>query len=133
MHGLNNNKYQNLKILIAEDDELSYLYIKIILKSITKNFVRVKTGKEVLNLLEKEAADILLLDVNLPDVSGLEIAKVVFEKYPDLGIILNSAFSLEEEREDAMKKSNFQYLSKPLQKEKMVAAIEKVLNSVKHN
>ncbi len=132
MHGLN-NKYQNLKILIAEDDELSYLYIKIILKSITKNFVRVKTGKEVLHLLESEPTDILLLDVNLPDVSGLEIAKVVFEKYPDLGIILNSAFSLEEEREDAMRKNNFQYLSKPLQKEKMVAAIEKVLNSVKHN
>jgi len=129
----NNNKYQDLKILIAEDDELSYLYIKIILKSIANNFTRVKTGMEVLQLLESEPVDILLLDVNLPDVSGLEVAKVLFEKYPSLGIILNSAFSLEDEREDALKKSNFQYLSKPLQKEKMLDAFEKVLNSVDHN
>jgi CheY-like chemotaxis protein len=127
------SNYQNLRILIAEDDELSYLYIKIILKSITDNFIRVKTGEEVLQCLESEPIDILLLDVNLPDVSGLEVAKVLFEKYPSLGIILNSAFSLEDEREDAMKKSNFQYLNKPLQKEKMLAAIEKVLNSVAHN
>ncbi len=127
------NKYQDLKILIAEDDELSYLYIKIILKSITKNFVRVKTGEEVLKRLESEPVDILLLDVNLPDVSGLEVARILFEKYPSLGIILNSAFSLEDEREEAMKKSNFQYLNKPLQKEKMLEAIEKVLNSVAHN
>ncbi|RLD87554.1 MAG: hypothetical protein DRJ09_10070 [Bacteroidetes bacterium] len=128
-----NNKYQNLRILIAEDDELSYLYIKIILKSITKNFVRVKTGEEVLRHLESEPADILLLDVNLPDVSGLEVVNVIFEKYPSLGIILNSAFSLEDEREDAMKRSNFHYLSKPLKKEKMLDAIEKILNSVVHN
>jgi len=128
-----NNKYKDLRILIAEDDELSYLYIKIILKSLTKNFVRVKTGEELLHHLEMEPADILLLDVNLPDVSGLEIARILFKKYPTLGIILNSAFSLEDEREDALKGGNFCYLNKPLKKEKMMEAIEKVLISVAHN
>ena len=127
------NKYKDLRILIAEDDELSYLYTKIILKSITKNFARVKTGEEVFQYLETEPVDILLLDVNLPDVSGLEVAKVLFEKYPTLGIILNSAFLLKDECENVMKSSNFQYLSKPLEKKKMLEAIEKILISVDNN
>ncbi len=127
-----NNKYKDLRILIAEDDELSYLYIKIILKSLTKNFVRVKSGEELMRHLKTEPADILLLDVNLPDASGLDLAQILFEKYPNLGIILNSAFSLEDEREDVMKRSNFYYMSKPLKKEKMLDAFEKVLNSVAH-
>jgi len=127
------NKYQNLKILIVEDDELSFLYIKIILKSITKNFVRVKTGEEAIHYLELHPVDVLLLDVNLPDVSGLEIAGVVFEKYPHLGIILNSAFSLEDDREDVMQNNNFQYLSKPLQKEKMLVALDKIFGTVEHS
>lgn len=128
-----NNKYNNLTLLVAEDDELSYLYLKIILKSITKYFTRVKSGKEVLDYLESSTVDIVLLDVNLLDGSGLEIAKVIFEKHPKVGIILNSAFSLEDEWQYAMKKYNFHYLSKPLEKEKMLFAIEKVLCSVDRN
>ena len=119
--------YNELSILVTEDDDLSFLYIKIILKNISKNILRAKTGNETLKLVSNHKFDILLLDVNLPDISGIEVANSIHKTHPELGIIMNSAFSLEEDREDAMKKTNFEYLTKPLEKNKIIAAIEKVL------
>ena len=128
-----NNKipinYNELSILVTEDDELSFLYINIILKTIFKHIVRAKTGQEALKLIENNSFDILLLDVNLPDISGIEVARSIHKTHPNIGIIMNSAFSLEEDREDAMKKANFEYLTKPLKKNNIIAAIEKVIKT----
>ena len=115
-----------LSILVAEDDELSYLYLNIILKSFSQKIDRAKDGIEALEFLSSNQYDVALLDVNLPKLSGLEIANLIHEKYPATGIIMNSAFSLEKEREEAMEKSDFEYLSKPLLKENLISAIEKV-------
>lgn len=135
MHTNKNNpiNYDELSILVTEDDELSFLYINIILKTISKHIVRAKTGQEAIELIEKNNFDILLLDVNLPDISGVEVANNIHKTHPELGIILNSAFSLEEDRKDAMKKANFEYLTKPLKKNKILAAIEKVLQPEANN
>lgn len=125
--------YDELSILVTEDDELSFLYINIILKTIFKHIVRAKTGQETLQLIKNKHFDILLLDVNLPDISGIEVARSIHKTHPELGIIMNSAFSLEEDREDAMKKANFEYLTKPLKKNNIIAAIEKVLKTQANN
>ena len=91
---MNTNKniqvnYDELSILVTEDDELSFLYINIILKTIFKHIVRAKTGQETLQLIKNKHFDILLLDVNLPDISGIEVARSIHKTHPELGIIMN--------------------------------------------
>jgi CheY-like chemotaxis protein len=121
-------KGKNLSILIAEDDELSFLYLNIILKKFAKDIIRAKDGEEAIELVKAQKFDIILLDVNLPKISGLEVASEIHKKFPEMGIIMNSAFSPEDEREYTLDKGNFEYLDKPLKKEKVIDAIDKVLH-----
>ena len=122
-------KSKNLSILVVEDDELSFLYINIILSKFCDNITRAKDGKSALDLVASKKFDVVLLDVNLPVMSGIEVANRIHQMYPKLGIILNSAFSSEGEEKYPLNKDNFVYLVKPLIREKVIKAIEKVLSS----
>jgi two-component SAPR family response regulator len=120
---------KKLSILVVEDDELSFLYLNIILNKISDNVTRAKDGKEALEIVTSKKFDVVLLDINLPVMSGIDVANKIHEMYPKLGIILNSAFSSEGENEYPSDKDNFVYLVKPLIREKVIKAIEKVLSS----
>ena len=132
MEATSNNR-NHLNILIAEDDEMSFLYLSIILKSISGNIVHAKNGKEAIDKISLLKFDIALLDINLPGLSGIEVAKSFRKDFPQLGIIINSSEYPDETRLKQLKKMNIEYFIKPISHDKIHAAIEKVLNRSKEN
>ena len=87
-----------VKIMIADDQQLIRESLKIILDS-DPNFEVVKvvgSGQEVLDTVETESIDIILMDVRMPSMSGVECTRLVKKKYPNIKVIILTTFDDDE-------------------------------------
>lgn len=115
-----------LKILIADDDAISR---KLILKSVKefgKEIVEAKTGREaVQKFKENPDVDLILMDVQMPDMNGYEATKAIREINPDVIIITQSAFGLTGDREKALLAGSNDYITKPIDKNELLILLNK--------
>jgi len=121
------NKY---KILIAEDEEVNYLYMEAILQKAPFKFVltHAKNGLEAVEFCQKNNNyDILLLDMKMPILSGFEAAKLIREFDTNLTIIAQTAYSSEEEKNMAFNVGCNEFITKPIDKNLLFSILEKYL------
>lgn len=119
-----------VRILIADDQQLIRESLKIILDS-DSDFKVVKvvgSGQEVLDTLEKEEIDIILMDVRMPTMNGVECTRKVKEKYPNVKVIILTTFDDDEYIYDALKYGASGYLLKGCSLEELSVAIHNVLS-----
>ena len=67
----------NPRILIAEDVESNYLYLSAVLSKIKAKIYWAKNGKEAVDIFKKEAVDLILMDLQMPEMNGYEATKVI--------------------------------------------------------
>jgi len=84
------------------------------------------SGKALLEGLEKEQPDLLLLDIQLPDKSGNELARIITKKYPEIRILILTSMDNLFHLKDMMRSGCSGYLLKTADKETLVTAIEEV-------
>ena len=102
------------KLLII-DDEANLLYsLQAGLESEDLAVVTAKTGKRGLVMIPKELPDAVIVDVRLPDLSGLEVFDRIKEMAPRIPVIVITAFTTTETAIEAMKRGAFEYLLKPV-------------------
>ena len=119
-----------VRIMIADDQQLIRESLKIILDS-DPEFEVVKvvgSGQEVLDTLDKESVDIILMDVRMPNMSGVECTRIVKGKYPDVKVIILTTFDDDEYIYDALKYGASGYLLKGCSLEELREAIHNVLS-----
>ncbi|HLN52155.1 MAG TPA: PAS domain S-box protein [Lentimicrobium sp.] len=117
---------QDLNILIAEDDEISYIYLSRILKKYKVNLIRVYNGIEAFQECEKNAEiSLVLMDIKMPIMDGYEATRSILTVRPELPIIALTAFALSDDKEKAIECGCVDYLSKPVKKEVLLEAISK--------
>jgi signal transduction histidine kinase/CheY-like chemotaxis protein len=120
----------NVTILVAEDDELNFLYIKEILKGTEANILRAINGKEAVEICQtNNLIDILLIDIKMPVMNGYEAIKQIREFRPSLPIIAQTAFALSNEMLKAFNAGSNDYISKPFKKDQLLALISKYLSA----
>lgn len=130
----NNNIKEKLKytILIAEDEEMNYLFLEILVSKIFNqncNILHVIDGVEAVKLCkEKAAIDLILMDINMPKMNGLEATKKIREFSPNLPIIAQTAYSSIEDKEKAVSAGCNGFISKPINKEELKTIIDHHLN-----
>jgi len=88
---------EELLILIVEDDKQIRNFINFSLKSQNYECIEVSTGKEAMNLIETQNISMILLDLGLPDMDGIDIIKEV-RKFSDIPIIVVSSRDQDSER-----------------------------------
>ena len=118
-----------VKIMIADDQQLIRESLKIILNS-DPSFEVVKvvgSGQEVVDALETESIDIILMDVRMPSMSGVECTRLVKKKYPNIKVIILTTFDDDEYIYDALKYGASGYLLKGCSLEELSSAIHNVL------
>ena len=119
-----------VKIMIADDQQLIRESLKIILDS-DPNFEVVKvvgSGQEVLDTLERESVDIILMDVRMPNMSGVDCTRLVKKKYPNIKVIILTTFDDDEYIYDALKYGASGYLLKGCSLDELSLAIHNVLS-----
>ena len=112
------------KILIAEDNDSNYILMTYILKKYYQ-FERAKNGQEAVEMAEKGGYDIVLMDIKMPIMDGLEATKAIKEKFPDLPIIALTANAFDSDRQLALEAGCNDFLSKPVSSDLCLQTIKK--------
>ena len=114
-------------ILIAEDNDSNYLLMTYILKK-SYQFLRAKNGQEAVDMVEKGNIDLVLMDMRMPVMDGIEATTKIKEKHPDLPIMAVTANAFESDRVMALEAGCDDFLAKPVNSVKCLEAIERLLN-----
>jgi len=121
-----------LKVLIAEDDETSKKLVYTFVKEFSKEILEARTGNEVIDLLhDNPGIDLILMDIQMPDLNGYEATRKIRQINKDVIIIAQTAFAQAGDRDKSLDAGCNDYISKPISKDKLMALIHKHFNS--HN
>lgn len=116
-------------ILVAEDDNINFLLIENILKIYNFKIIRAKDGVEAVEFCKtNQEIDLVLMDIKMPNLDGYEAFIEIRKFNPTIPIIAQTSYSFEEEL-DKIKKLGFDnFISKPIQKQKLLELIKFYLN-----
>ncbi|WP_432671208.1 PAS domain-containing protein [Flavobacterium sp. SM2513] len=125
-HALASAFTSKLKILIADDDAISR---KLIVKSVAdigNEIIQAKSGREAVEkFMEHRDVDLILMDVQMPDMNGYEATMEIRKTDPNVIIITQSAFGLTGDREKAIEAGSNDYITKPIDKSELMLLINK--------
>jgi len=120
------NQIKDLKILIAEDDETSDLFISSIFKTNKQNVLHAKTGSETIELCRNNPdLDLILMDIRMPEMDGYEATRQIRQFNKNVIIIAQTAYGLSGDREKAIEAGCNEYISKPINKDELLLLIQK--------
>jgi len=119
-------QFKKLIVLIAEDDEYSELFLELVVKKISKKIIKAKTGFEAVEACRKHTdIDLVLMDVQMPLMDGYEATRQIRQINKDVVIIAQTAYGLSRDKEKALMAGCNDYISKPIQREKLVTVLQK--------
>lgn len=121
------------QILIVEDDELLNKMLVYNLQSESYGIVSVETVKEAMEVLKSQPFDLVLLDINLPDGNGYEIAKTIRDKYSDTIVIFLTANDRESDEIRGYELGAVDYITKPFSIHSLQRKVENVLRMMRHH
>ena len=115
-------------ILVAEDDDINYLIVEKILKADAYNLIRAENGREAVDICNSNSKiDLVLLDLKMPVMDGLEAMSLIRGVRPALPFIALSAYAFDTDRKNAIEKGCVDYISKPFSKNELLAVLRKHL------
>jgi len=121
---------KKLKILIAEDDKMAEKYLENVLKNISKEILFAKNGIEAIDAFSQNPdIDLVLMDIQMPEMSGYEATRKIREFNKDVIIIAETAYAISGDREKALEAGCNDYISKPIKKNRLMEMIEKYLGT----
>ena len=82
-------------------------------------------GEQALELVDKEVPDVMVLDLKMPGIDGLEVLRRVRKTYPDVQVIMLTGHGSEKDEKEARRLGAFEYLQKPTEMDKLVETIKK--------
>jgi DNA-binding NtrC family response regulator len=116
-----------MRILIVDDEEVLRDVLDAVLRREGFDIVTASSGEEALNVLDTEEIDLVVLDVMLPGISGIDTMRAIRISNPLLPVIIITAFSSIDGAIDAMKQGAFHYIPKPFKNEEVVLTVNKAL------
>jgi PAS domain S-box-containing protein len=110
-----NYKWKNKRIMVVEDDISSLTFMKVLFKLTQADLVFVKKGQEAIDLFMNDRNfDLILMDVQLPDINGLEVTKMIKSINRDIPVIAQTAYAMQGDEVKCLKSGCDDYISKPI-------------------
>lgn len=111
-------------ILVAEDEDSNFELVKIVLAK-RYRLVRAKNGIEAVTLSEEEHPDLILMDIRMPDMNGLDATRIIKEVNHDVPIVALSAYAFDENVREAKNAGCDDFLAKPFRVEDLIEMVHK--------
>jgi two-component system cell cycle response regulator DivK len=117
------------KVLVVEDNELNMKLFNDLLEAHGIDTIQTRTGKDVLELARDNNPDLILMDIQLPEVSGLDVTKWLKEddELKDIPVIAVTAFAMKGDEEKIREGGCEDYISKPISVTQFMDVINKYL------
>lgn len=115
------------KILVVDDEESIREFFEIMLKREGYQVLTSSNGKEALDLLKKSQVDLVITDIQMPEMSGMEFLSSIRDTDPDLVVIMITAFGSTETAVEAMKLGAYDYIQKPFKIDEVKIIIRQAL------
>ena len=113
-------------ILIAEDEDSNYELIKIVLQK-RYRLIRAVNGIEAVTTCDDEHPDLVLMDIRMPEMNGLDATRIIKEVNHDMPVIALSAYAFEENIREAMDAGCDDFLAKPFRVEDLLDIVNKYI------
>jgi DNA-binding NtrC family response regulator len=121
------NTISGAPILVADDDPDIRDILRDALNSLGCRVSTASTGQECLDRLEKEGPELVFLDIEMPDKTGLEVLKEIRRRGIDVTVIMVTAYGTIERAVQAMKEGAFEFITKPFDLDHIAIVVEKAL------
>jgi len=116
-----------MNILIVDDEEVLQDVLTSLVRREGWSPISARSGEEALHLLESEEVELVLLDLMLPGMSGMEVLKQIRRTNPDQVVVIITAYSSIEGAIEAMREGAFHYIAKPFKNEEVLHTIREGL------
>ncbi len=115
-------------ILVAEDEDSNYELVRIVLHKRYK-LIRARNGIEAVTLNEEEKPDMILMDIRMPEMNGLDATRIIKEVRSDVPVVALSAYAFEENIRDAKLAGCDEFMAKPFKVEDLIEMVKRYLDA----
>ncbi len=120
--------FSNCTIMIAEDTPYNYEYLHSILQKTGANVIWAKDGIDVLKLYKNSQVDLILMDIQLPEINGYEATAQIRQSNQSIPIIAQTAYAMSEDRQKCLDSGCNDVLVKPIRMDDVLSTVAKYLN-----
>jgi two-component system, NtrC family, response regulator PilR len=114
-------------ILIVDDEQSYRQLLSLVFQENGNNIRTAMNGRQALEMLKAEPADVIISDVKMPDMDGIQMLRAVRETQPDLGVILMTAYASVDTAREAFKLGADDFIQKPFDVEELKLIVKKTL------
>jgi DNA-binding NtrC family response regulator len=101
-------------ILIVDDEEVVRLSLLRSLLGANCNAQVAESGNEALRVMEQHPFDVILLDLRMPDLDGMDVLKIIKDRWPDSEVVIITGYPSIESAKEAVRLGAYDYLTKPV-------------------
>ena len=109
-------------VLVAEDEESNYELVRIVLQK-RYNLLHARNGIEAVTMNEEDHPDLILMDIRMPEMNGLDATRIIKEVNHETPVIALSAYAFEENIREAKAAGCDDFLAKPFRVEDLIETI----------
>lgn len=118
----------NMKILVIDDEAIVRVSCERVLKPAGYEVIVTPKGTEAIELMKKEKYDLVLTDLKMPDMDGLDVLKHIKANWPDVIVIVITGYGTISTAVQAIKLGAYEYIEKPFTPEDILNAVNKALS-----
>lgn len=120
-----------IRVLIVDDSDFSRNSIKQMLEDTPFQVIgEAASAKDAINILKDRKAHIAIVDIVMPEVSGIELTEKIHQSFKDLYVVIISSLAQENIIMDSISAGASDFLQKPFDKETLLNSLEKVASSI---
>ncbi len=121
--------WKKYKLLIVEDEDLNYLFLKKLLETTQIEIFWAKTGYQAIDFVkENKKLDIILMDIKLPELDGLKATEEIKKIRPQIPVIAQTAYAMKGDREKILKAGCDDYVAKPIKVQELIYKIRQFID-----
>jgi two-component system, cell cycle response regulator DivK len=120
--------WEGKTVLIVEDNETSNIYFEAALRKTKANLIWAKNGMDAVDIVkESDNIDLILMDINMPKMDGIEATKIIKTLYPEIIIVIQTAFVLSGEERLCHDAGCDEFITKPIRLKYLLDTINRYL------
>jgi len=114
------------RIIVAEDEEITLKHLVYTLKKEGYDVTGTRNGREALEQISRDRYDVLITDIKMPEMNGIELLGKVKEKNPEIEVLVITGFGSIGSAVEAMKKGAYEYITKPFDLDELILKVKNI-------